>query len=103
MFSTKEDIKRVEEKVDKLQNDVSKLHDKLDNLDKLLQNDIAPSCSKMGNHIDFVECVYTNVKSPLGYLVDKVNYMVGGSSGQPNNALPDMKPSTDDNTTTSER
>jgi archaellum component FlaC len=96
MFPTKEDIKRVEEKVDKLQNDVSKLHNKLDNLDKLLQNDIAPSCSKMGNHIDFVECVYTNVKSPLGYLVDKVNYMVGGSSGQPNKALPDVKQNTND-------
>lgn len=91
MFSSKEDIKKVEEKVDKLQNDITRLHEKLDKMDELLQKDIGPSCNKMGNHIEFVECVYTNVKSPLGYLVDKVNYMVGKAPS--NKALPDVKPS----------
>ena len=90
MFSSKDDIKKVEKKVDKLQSDITLLHEKLDKIDELLQKDIGPSCNKMGDHIEFIECVYTNVKSPLGYLVDKVNYMVGNTSG-PNKALPDMK------------
>ena len=93
MFSSKEDVKKVEEKVDKLQHDITRLHEKLDKMDELLQKDIGPSCTKMGNHIEFVECVYTNVKSPLGYLVDKVNYMVGNTPS--NKALPDVKPSND--------
>ena len=28
----------------------------------------------MGEHIDFVENVYDNVKNPLGYLCNKLNY-----------------------------
>ena len=28
----------------------------------------------MGEHIDFVENVYDNVKNPLGFLCNKINY-----------------------------
>jgi len=92
MFSSKEQVERVENKVDKLQNDVSQLNTKIDRLEELLRRDVAPSCSKMGDHIEFVECVYKNVKSPLGYLVGKVNYMIGnGPTQSTNNALPDIE------------
>lgn len=92
MFSTKEQVQHLERKVDQLQNDVSQLNTKIDRLEELLRRDVAPSCSKMGDHIEFVECVYKNVKSPLGYLVGKVNYMIGNGPTSPsNNALPDIE------------
>ena len=31
----------------------------------------------MGSHIDFVEDVYDNVKNPLGFICNKVNYLSG--------------------------
>ena len=31
----------------------------------------------MGNHIDFVENVYDNVKNPLGFICNRVNYFRG--------------------------
>ena len=103
MFSSKEQVEGLEKKVDKLQNEVSQLNTKIDRLEELLRSDVAPSCSKMGDHIEFVECVYKNVKSPLGYLVGKVNYMIGnGTSQSTNNALPDIervnRPSLTENT-----
>ena len=29
---------------------------------------------KMSQHIDFIERVYDNVKNPLGYICNKLNY-----------------------------
>lgn len=92
MFSTREQVQELEKKVDTLQNDIAQLHTKIDKLELLLQKEVVPSCSKMGSHIDFVECVYDKVQSPLGYLVGKVNYMIGGSSKtETPNALPDIE------------
>jgi hypothetical protein len=93
MFSSKEQVEKLEKKVDELQSDITSLHAKFDKLESLLQKEVVPSCNKMGSHIDFVECVYNKVQSPLGYLVGKVNYMIGGSPAdtQSTHALPDIE------------
>lgn len=92
MFSSKEQVEKLEKKVDELQSDITRLHAKFDKLESLLQKEVVPSCNKMGSHIDFVECVYNKVQSPLGYLVGKVNYMIGNSSSnQTAHALPDIE------------
>jgi uncharacterized protein YaaN involved in tellurite resistance len=44
---------------------------KLDRILELLEKD----CKKMTDHIDFIENVYDNVKSPFYYLMDKVNLL----------------------------
>mgnify|MGYP004002195991 CR=1 FL=1 len=36
----------------------------------------------MGQHIDFVENVYDNVKHPLGYITNKIKYLTSNSSEQ---------------------
>mgnify|MGYP000073549358 FL=1 len=56
---------------------VIRIEKKLDLILKLLENDIKPNCTKMGSHIDFVEDVYDNVKNPLGFICNKVNYLSG--------------------------
>ena len=33
----------------------------------------------MGDHIDFVETVYENVKSPLGFLCNTITHYIGST------------------------
>ena len=54
-----------------------RIEGKLDLILKLLEEDVKPNCGKMGSHIDFVEDVYDNVKNPLGFICNKVNYLRG--------------------------
>ena len=52
---------------------------KLDRLINIVTEDVKDNCDKMGNHIDFVETVYENVKNPLGYICGKINYLAQNS------------------------
>jgi len=54
---------------EKLEKDMEKLNEKLDRILEILEKDV----KKMSDHIDFVEQVYTHVKSPFLYLMDRVN------------------------------
>ncbi|MBD23943.1 MAG: hypothetical protein CMG46_02915 [Candidatus Marinimicrobia bacterium] len=53
---------------------LERLEEKIDQILDLLQKEVRPNCKKMGDHIDFVENVYDNVKNPLGFICNKVNY-----------------------------
>lgn len=44
---------------------------KLEKLDKL--ENIEENCSKMGNHINFVEAVYETVRAPLQFISNKLS------------------------------
>ena len=90
MFPTKDDIKRLEEKLDQIQETINNLHTRIDGFEETMTgevSDVKEKCEKMESHIDFIERVYSNVKSPMGYLVDKVNYMFGRSSS----SLPEIQ------------
>jgi hypothetical protein len=86
------------------------IEQKLENIETILQNDISKKCDKMGQHIDFVDNVYSSVKKPLGYLCGKVNSFVGFgyglTSSSSNNILElpdiDRKDSSNQNITTNE-
>ena len=41
---------------------IKRIENKLDTLIKLISEDVKTNCGKMGEHIDFVETVYENVK-----------------------------------------
>ena len=68
-----------------IENKISVLEEKIDTiiclLETKLQNihQINEECSKMSNHIDFIEKVYENVKNPLGYIVSNVKYYIGNN------------------------
>lgn len=51
---------------------LKKLEDIEDRLKKL-----EISCDKMNNHVDFVESVYSKIKSPFHYLMDRASYLSG--------------------------
>lgn len=48
-----------------------------DNLEKLNK-----TCSKMDNHIDFVENTYDSLKFPLNYIKNRVEYFAGTSDNK---------------------
>jgi hypothetical protein len=43
-------------------------------MDKILEI-LEKDCKKMSNHIDFVENVYENIKTPFNYIMNKVGYL----------------------------
>ena len=49
---------------------------KMDKILEILETD----CKKMSDHIDFVENVYDNVKTPFYYVMDKVKYFVSSDN-----------------------
>lgn len=59
------------EKIVILESRCERMEQKLDKILELLEKD----CKKMTDHIDFIENVYDNVKSPFYYLMDKVNLL----------------------------
>mgnify|MGYP001267813758 CR=1 FL=1 len=67
-----ERLKIIESKIDKLQRSIDILIDDNDNI-------IKNNCKKMGTHIEFIEKIYENVKSPLGYICHKVSNASGNN------------------------
>ena len=65
------DQDNVIDKITEIENRCERIEQKMDKILQLLEKD----CKKMTDHIDFVENVYDNVKSPFYYLMDKVNLL----------------------------
>jgi hypothetical protein len=78
-YSTEQTLIRIELKLKKLENDNKKI---IKILDTLLNqtNESSKECKKMGEHIDFVEHVYENVKHPLNFICKKINYIENDES-----------------------
>ena len=55
---------------------------KLNDVISILNGDVKKNTQKMGEHIDFIERIYDNVKSPLGFLCNKINYLKGNDQKQ---------------------
>lgn len=47
---------------------IEKLEKKIDLLTDIVNNQVVGECKKMGEHISFIENVYTTVKTPLEYV-----------------------------------
>ena len=60
-----------------IQDHLARLEAKVDKLTELVDGNLKSNCEKMGEHIDFVERVYDNVKNPLGYVCNKVRSLSG--------------------------
>jgi archaellum component FlaC len=59
---------------DKIDERLKKIECKLERILRILEDDLKKNTEKMSNHIDFIETVYENIKNPLGYICNKVNY-----------------------------
>lgn len=64
-----EKLNSLEQQLFSIKNDLNKIANK--------SNDIENNCSKMKEHIDFVESVYETVKEPLNFFTNKFYYYIG--------------------------
>ena len=51
---------------------LDRLEEKMDRILELLEGDLKNNCEKMGEHIEFVERVYDNVKRHYRYWIDRI-------------------------------
>ena len=54
--------------LDEIKTKLDLIERKLDTIIHALEIDIVPECKKMGEHIGFVETVYTHAKAPLEWI-----------------------------------
>ena len=67
----------LENRLSNLEKQYSRIEEKLDLIISIFENEVSENCAKMSGHIDFVENVYENVKSPLGFICNKVGSLIG--------------------------
>jgi hypothetical protein len=60
-------LKKIDKKLENIEKDIAEIKSKIN-------NDLVNDCKKMSQHIDFIEKIYDNVKNPLGYICNKLNY-----------------------------
>ena len=51
------------------------IENKIDALVRDINENVKPKCNKMSSHIDFIEKVYNVVKSPLGFMCERINFL----------------------------
>ena len=66
-----QDIKKI---LTEMNTNIQIIHQRLDRLEQKIDKEVLSECKKMGSHIDFVEHVYDNVKYPLSYICNTINY-----------------------------
>ena len=66
--------------IEEIKNRLTNLESKVDKILLLIENNLINNCSKMGEHIDFIDNVYKSVKQPLQFISDKVNYISSNSN-----------------------
>ena len=74
------ELKEITEKVDQLAQEIDNLSVKLDKIMELLHVN-HDECTRMGNHINFIENIYDSVKSPLNFICDKINIYKENNNG----------------------
>ena len=72
-------INKIDKEIEIIHNKITTIQVQLDIIIKILNSDVKKNCAKMKEHIDFIETVYDNVKNPLGYLCNKLNYFTNDS------------------------
>lgn len=72
----------MEDKLDVILASLKSIETRLDSIEHHLKI-VNADCSKMNEHIEFVEKTYNAARTPLNYIKNKVEYMMGSySSGE---------------------
>ena len=66
-------------KIEQLNVKIEQINVKIDEILNILKKDISRNTKKMSDHINFVENVYENVKSPLGFICNTITHYIGST------------------------
>jgi hypothetical protein len=69
-------LQHLTEKINNIEKIINEINIKNDKILSLLNSEVVENTKKMSKHIDFIENIYANVKSPLGYMCNKINYYI---------------------------
>ena len=69
-----DNLKIILDKLNNIELKMNQIEQKLDILNDKIDSDLTNNCQKMSDHIDFIERVYDNVKNPLGFICNKLNF-----------------------------
>ena len=69
-----ERIEEMEDQLTIIDKNIKILTQKINTIIDLLETNVNPNCEKMGQHINFIERIYENVKHPLGYFCSFINH-----------------------------
>ena len=70
----------MEEKVDEILSSLKSIESRLESIESHLKI-VNKDCSKMNEHIEFVEKTYNAARTPLNYIKNKIEYMMHGNTG----------------------
>lgn len=79
LFKNKIIINNMEEKIDEMLSSLTSIDGRLDAIEKHLKI-INTDCSRMNDHIQFIEKTYNATRAPLNYIKNKIEHMMSGSS-----------------------
>lgn len=77
----------MEEKLDIIIKNMNNIEIRLSNIEEKIEN-IKINSSKMNEHITFIETTYDALRTPLGYIKNKIEFITGKSV---NNELPQIE------------
>jgi archaellum component FlaC len=81
-------LKNIQSKIEGMDKRIEGMDKRLDIIEKKTEG-IKQGCSKMEDHIDFIQHTYNIVRRPLNYITNKVECIMGSSTNNSN--LPEIK------------
>lgn len=72
----------MEQTLKNIQLQLNRIEEKINSLEEKLTK-VESDCSKMNSHINFVEQTYSVVRTPLNYLKNKVDILMGNNNIDP--------------------
>ena len=70
------ELSYLDERMDQIEEKIDLIDTKIEILIKLIDTNIKPNCEKMNDHINFIEKIYENVKNPLGFFCNFINFHI---------------------------
>jgi len=71
------------EEISNIKEELNAINKKLDKILEIMETD----CKKMADHIDFIEKVYDNVKSPFHFIMNRISGLAPLENSHPVSAL----------------
>ena len=69
-------IKHLNTEIFKIKYEIKEIKQCLENINETMLN-ISGSCHNMDQHISFIDSVYSNIRKPMEFIFNKINYLSG--------------------------
>lgn len=92
----RKDVRKMRKEMNAMKTDINALREEI----KQLTDVVSKSHSKMDQHVDFVEGVYSSVRHPLNYVKNRIEHFMGKHPSPSLPQIEDYHPDDDSNNKT---